>query len=58
MKAKRKPLDEKTPEDYGVDVTPRLEIVGTAEPQGRQAGVKVGSVEELVDKLKNEAGVI
>ena len=58
MKAKRKPLEEKTPADYGVDVAPRLEIVGTAEPTGRQAGVKVGSVEELVDKLKNEAGVI
>ena len=58
MKAKKKPMDQKTPEDYGVDVSPRLEIVGTAEPQGRQAGVKVGSVEELVDKLKNEAGVL
>ena len=58
MKAKKKPMEEKTPGDYGVDVAPRLEIVGTAEPQGRQAGVKVGSVEELVDKLKNEAGVI
>ena len=58
MKAKKKPMDLKTPEDYGVDVSPRLEIVGTAEPQGRQAGVKVGSVEELVDKLKNEAGVL
>jgi electron transfer flavoprotein beta subunit len=58
MKAKKKPMEQKTPEDYGVDVAPRLEIVGTAEPQGRQAGVKVGSIEELVDKLKNEAGVI
>ena len=58
MKAKKKPLEDKTAEDYGVDVSPRLEIVGTAEPQGRQAGVKVGSVEELVDKLKNEAGVL
>ena len=58
MKAKKKPMEEKTPQDYGVDVAPRLEIVGTAEPQGRQAGVKVGSIEELVDKLKNEAGVI
>ena len=58
MKAKKKPMEEKTPEDYGVDVSPRLEIVGTAEPQGRQAGVKVASVEELVDRLKNEAGVI
>ena len=58
MKAKKKPLEEKTAQDYGVDVSPRLEIVGTTEPKGRQAGVKVGSVEELVDKLKNEAGVI
>ena len=58
MKAKRKPLEEKAPSDYGVDVAPRLEIVGTAEPRGRQAGVKVGSVEELVDKLRNEAGVL
>ena len=58
MKAKRKPLEEKTPADYGVDVSPRLEIVATKEPTGRQAGVKVASVEELVDKLKNEAGVL
>jgi electron transfer flavoprotein beta subunit len=57
MKAKKKPLDEKTPADYGVDVTPRLEIVKTVEPGGRQAGIKVGSVDELVGKLK-EAGVI
>ncbi len=58
MKAKKKPLEEKTAQDYGVDVSPRLEIVGTAEPKGRQAGVKVASVEELVDKLRNEAGVL
>ncbi|TRD15404.1 electron transfer flavoprotein subunit beta/FixA family protein [Palleronia caenipelagi] len=58
MKAKKKPLDEKTPADYGVDVAPRLEIVKTSEPAERQAGIMVGSVEELVDKLKNEAGVI
>ncbi|QHQ37112.1 electron transfer flavoprotein subunit beta/FixA family protein [Algicella marina] len=58
MKAKKKPLDEKTPADYGVDVTPRLEVVSTAEPATRQAGVMVGSVEELVTKLKDEAGVI
>ncbi|MEM6408572.1 MAG: electron transfer flavoprotein subunit beta/FixA family protein [Pseudomonadota bacterium] len=58
MKAKKKPLDEKTPADYGVDVAPRLSIVKTAEPEARQAGVKVGSVEELVTKLKDEAGVI
>lgn len=58
MKAKKKPLDEKTPADYGVDVAPRLEIVKTSEPEARKAGVMVGSVEELVLKLKDEAGVI
>ncbi|MEO1794839.1 MAG: electron transfer flavoprotein subunit beta/FixA family protein, partial [Pseudomonadota bacterium] len=58
MKAKKKPLDEKTPADYGVDVTPRLEILKTDEPEARKAGVMVGSVEELVTKLKDEAGVI
>jgi len=57
MKAKRKPLDEKTPADYGVDVTPRLAISTTTEPAGRSAGVKVADVAELVSKLK-EAGVI
>ena len=57
MKAKKKPLDEKTAADYGVDVSPRLEIVSTREPEGRKAGIKVGSVDELVGKLK-EAGVI
>ena len=58
MKAKKKPLDEKSPADYGVDVSPRLKVLKTAEPAGRTAGVKVGSVAELVSKLKNEAGVI
>jgi electron transfer flavoprotein beta subunit len=58
MKAKKKPIDEKTPDDYGVDVKPRLEIVKTADPPGRKSGVKVGSVSELVAKLKDEAGVI
>ncbi len=58
MKAKKKPMDEKTPADYGVDVTPRLEILSTVEPATRAAGVMVGSVEELVTKLKDEAGVI
>ena len=58
MKAKKKPLEEKTPEDYGVDVTPRLTVVKTAEPEERKAGVKVASVEELVAKLKDEAGVL
>ena len=57
MKAKRKPLDEKTAADYGVDVSPRLEIVSTSEPDERAAGVKVADVAELVAKLK-EAGAI
>jgi electron transfer flavoprotein beta subunit len=58
MKAKKKPLEEKTPADYGVDVTPRLKIVRTVEPAARTAGVMVGSVDELVEKLKTEAGVL
>jgi electron transfer flavoprotein beta subunit len=58
MKAKAKPLAMKTPADYGVDVTPRLSVVKTVEPAGRKAGVKVGSVAELIAKLKDEAGVI
>ncbi len=58
MKAKKKPIDEKTPADYGVAETPRLEILKTVEPGGRQAGVKVKTVAELVEKLKNEAGVL
>jgi electron transfer flavoprotein beta subunit len=58
MKAKKKPLDEKTAADYGVDVTPRLVVVKTTEPAGRKAGVKVASVDELIAKLKDEAGVI
>ena len=58
MKAKAKPLATKTPADYGVDVAPRLSVVKTTEPAGRKAGVKVGSVEELIAKLKDEAGVI
>jgi electron transfer flavoprotein beta subunit len=58
MKAKKKPLEEKTAADYGVDVTPRLRIVRTAEPAGRKAGVKVKSVDELIARLKDEAGVL
>ena len=58
MKAKAKPLAVKTPADYGVDVAPRLVVVKTVEPAGRKAGVKVGSVDELVAKLKDEAGVL
>ncbi len=58
MKAKKKPLEEKSAADYGVDVTPRLTILKTTEPAGRKAGVKVASVDELIAKLKDEAGVI
>ncbi len=58
MKAKKKPIAEKTPADCGVDVAPRLKVLKTAEPATRKAGVKVGSVAELVSKLKDEAGVI
>jgi electron transfer flavoprotein beta subunit len=58
MKAKKKPLDEKSVADLGVDVAPRLEILKTTEPPKRSAGVKVGSAAELVQKLKSEAGVI
>ena len=57
MKAKKKPLDEKTAADYGVDVTPRLEVVKTEEPAARAAGIIVGSVDELVEKLK-EVGAV
>ena len=58
MKAKKKPIDERTPADYGVDVSPRLSVLKTSEPAGRKGGAKVSSVEELVSKLKNEAGVL
>ena len=57
MKAKKKPIDAKTAADFGVDTTPRLEILETKEPPKRQAGVKVASVTELLDKLKTEAGM-
>jgi electron transfer flavoprotein beta subunit len=57
MKAKKKPLDEKTPTDYGVDVAPRLAVVRTTEPATRKAGVKVKSVDELVAKLKEMGAV-
>ena len=58
MKAKKKPMETMTPEDLGVDVTPRLTTVKVTEPPARQAGVKVADVAELVSKLKNEAKVI
>ncbi|MBO3762381.1 electron transfer flavoprotein subunit beta/FixA family protein [Ciceribacter sp. L1K22] len=58
MKAKKKPLDKKSPADFGVDTAARLKVIKTEEPGGRKAGVKVKTVAELVDKLKTEAGVL
>ena len=58
MKAKKKTIDETTPEALGVDIAPRLKVLGLAEPKGRVAGIKVDSVAILVEKLKNEAGVL
>jgi electron transfer flavoprotein beta subunit len=58
MKAKKKPIADKTPADYGVDTAPRLEVLKTTEPPVRKAGAKVSSVAELVGKLKNEAGIL
>jgi len=57
MKAKKKPIDEKSPQDYGVDIKPRLEVLKTVEPAGRKAGVKVKTPAELIAKLK-DAGVL
>jgi electron transfer flavoprotein beta subunit len=57
MKDKKKPIEDKAPDAYGVDVAPRLELVKTVEPPSRQSGVKVGSPAELVGKLK-DAGVL
>ena len=58
MKARRKEIARTTPDELGVDATPRLEVLKVEEPPARQAGVRVGSVPELVDKLHHEAGVI
>jgi electron transfer flavoprotein beta subunit len=58
MKAKKKPIAEALPADYGVDTTPRLAVLKTTEPPMRKAGIKVTSVEDLVGKLRNEAGVL
>ena len=58
MKAKKKPIDAKSPADLGVDIAPRHSVVSTNEPAGREAGIKVESVAELVQKLRDEAGVI
>jgi electron transfer flavoprotein beta subunit len=58
MKAKKKPLDETSPEALGVEIAPRLKVLKTVEPGGRKAGVKVANAAELVNKLKTEAGVL
>ena len=57
MKAKKKPIADKTAADYGVDTKPRLEVIKTVEPAVRKAGVKVKSVAELVEKLKQVGAV-
>ncbi|SKA18721.1 electron transfer flavoprotein subunit beta/FixA family protein [Consotaella salsifontis] len=58
MKAKKKPIAEKTPEDCGVDIAPRLTVLKTEAPKKRGGGVKLASVDELIEKLKTEAGVL
>lgn len=58
MKAKKKPIDMKAPEDYGVDISPRLKLLATLEPPVRQGGKKVSTIAELIDKLRNEVGVL
>ena len=58
MKAKKKPIDAKTPSDLGVDTAPRLKTIKVTEPEARKSGIKVEDTAQLVDKLKNEAGVI
>ena len=58
MKAKKKPIDETTPETLGVDIAPRLKVLSVEEPKAREAGIRVDDVATLVDKLKNEAGVL
>jgi len=58
MKAKKKPIDERMPADYGASIEPRLIVVRMHEPASRKAGIKVGSVGELVDRLHGEAGVL
>ena len=58
MKAKKKPMDTITTDSLGVDTTPRLSTVRVAEPPGREAGIKVEDINQLIDKLKNEAKVI
>jgi electron transfer flavoprotein beta subunit len=58
MKAKKKPLDMLPISELGVDPAPRMKVLKVSEPPKRQAGVKVASVQELIDKLKNEAKVL
>jgi electron transfer flavoprotein beta subunit len=58
MKAKKKPIDQSTPADWGVDTTPRLKMLRVQDPPQRKAGIKVPDVATLVDKLRNEAKVI
>ncbi|MGV2052419.1 electron transfer flavoprotein subunit beta/FixA family protein [Agrobacterium sp. 22-209-1] len=58
MKAKKKPLDKKALADFGIETSARLKVLKTEEPSGRKAGIKLSSVAELVDKLKNEAGLL
>jgi electron transfer flavoprotein beta subunit len=58
MKAKKKPLDKRSPADFGVDIAPRVRVLKTEEPSGRKAGIKLGSVAELIEKLRTEAGVL
>jgi len=58
MKAKKKPLETKTPDDFGVTVAPRLRLIRVEEPAGRTAGIRVAGVTDLIEKLKAEAGVI
>jgi electron transfer flavoprotein beta subunit len=58
MKAKKKPIDAQTPDSLSVDVAPRLKTLKVEEPPARKAGIKVKTVAELIDKLKNEAGVL
>jgi electron transfer flavoprotein beta subunit len=58
MKAKKKPLEVIDASDLGVDIAPRLKVIKVSAPPERKAGIRVSSVQELVEKLKNEAGVI
>jgi len=58
MKAKKKPLVERKAAEFGVDLAPRIKVLATAAPESRQAGIKVASVDELLDRLRNEAGVL